>query len=244
MLHITPADLLPADTEPRRINAPAGRPKRDPTQLHGSLLAQTILTLPADVSAPISDSLLAQNPDTLVALCKHPQASHVVQKVLNSPHATVPNRRKLLNLLRGRFVELALDTIASHIVDVCWDSPMNYRQSIAEEMMRAEAEMRDSYSGRAVWRNWSMDKYKTRKQLWFAIGKEEEENTPRAAGLKAPERVKTAIELARERHAMLKGRQFATGSNAPLTGAKRGAVEMGEDAVGKRQKVEEIEVRE
>jgi nucleolar protein 9 len=153
----------------------------------------------------------------------------------------MPNKRKLLNILKGRFVELSLDTIASHIVDVCWESPMNYRQSIAEELMRAEPEMRESYSGRAVWRNWSMDKYKTRKQLWFSIGKDQDaitatQVTEKARGRqnKPGERKKTAIELARERHAAQKIRGFGTGANAP---SKRSAAEMVADEVPKKQRV-------
>jgi len=217
-LHLTPADLTP----PPKPEGPSGKPKRDPFQLHGSLFAQSILSLPIDIASPLVESILAQSQDTLVALCKNSQASHVIQKLLNSPAATVPNRRRLLNALKGRFVELSLDTVASHIVDACWDSPMNYRQSIAEALLHAEPQMRESYSGRAVWRNWSMDKFKTRKQQWFQLAKEE------AAAAAAPdgkpiERKKTAIELARERHAAQKKMGFATGANSN-SGNKRSAV--------------------
>lgn len=162
-------------------------------------------------ASPLIESIFTQPQDTLVALCKHSQASHVVQKLLNSPTATVPNRRRLLNALKGRFVELSLDTVASHIVDACWGSPMNYRQSIAEELLRAEPQMRESYSGRAVWRNWNMDKYKTRKQQWFQLAKEEATATLEG---KPVERKKTAIQMAMERHAAQKKSGFTTGANA------------------------------
>jgi nucleolar protein 9 len=144
------------------------------------------------------------------------------------------NRRKLLNILKGRFVELSLNTVASHIVDTCWNSPMNYRQSIAEELLRGEPQLRESYSGRAVWRNWSMDKYKTRKQLWFAIGKEEAAAVAAAANDgKGCERKKTAIELARERHAAQKARGFGTGINS---GGKRSAAEIGAGGEEKKKR--------
>ncbi|KAF8250179.1 ARM repeat-containing protein [Wilcoxina mikolae CBS 423.85] len=241
ILRLSSTDLLPSDDDkPKHINAPS-KPKRDPSQLHGALLAQTILDLPAEASAPFTNSLLSQPADTLVALCKHQQASHVVQKILNSPQASMPNKRKFLNILKSKFVELSLDTVASHIVDVCWDSPMNYRQSIAEELMRAEPEMRESFSGRAVWRNWSMDKYKTRKQLWFSIGKDQDAAaasvTEKARGgqNKPGDRKKTAIELARERHAAQKTRGFGTGANAP---SKRSAMELVAGEIPKKQRVQ------
>jgi nucleolar protein 9 len=230
MLHLKPEDLLP----PPETAGPAGKPKRDPNQLHGSLLAQTFLALSAEASAPICDSILSQPQDTIVGLCKHPQASHVVQKLFNSPTATIPNKRKLLNILKGRFVELSLDTIASHIVDTCWDSPMNYRQSIAEELLHGEAQMRESYSGRAVWRNWSMDKYKTQRQFWFKIGKEEAAVAAASQG-KGAEKKKTAIELARERHAAQKARGFGTGANSR---GKRSAADMGGEGEKKKPRVE------
>jgi nucleolar protein 9 len=217
MLHITLDDLkvMPVEEDGGQQKV-ISKPKRDPNQLHGSLLAQTILSLPPDFCAPIVDSILSQSPDTIIALSKHPQASHVVQKLLNSPHATIPTKRKFLNHLKGRFTEIALDTVGSHIVDECWNSPMNYRQSIAEELLRAEPEMRDSYSGRAVWRNWSMDKFKTRRQQWFNIekGDGEGQKIGGGGGNKGKKRTKTAIELARERHAAAKADGFGTGANS------------------------------
>jgi nucleolar protein 9 len=228
MLHLKPEDLLP----PPETAGPTGKPKRDPNQLHGALLAQTFLSLSAEAAAPICESILSQPQDTIVGLCKHPQASHVVQKLFNSPTATMPNKRKLLNILKGRFVELSLDTIASHIVDTCWDSPMNYRQPIAEELLRGEPQMRESYSGRAVWRNWCMDKYKTQRKVWYTIGKEEAAAAANQG--KGAEKKKTAIELARERHAAQKVRGFGTGANS---GGKRSAAEMGTEVEKKKRRV-------
>lgn len=174
MLHITRGDLPIGSGSSSNGEKSTPHPaRRDPNQLHGALLAQTMLGLAGDVSAPLCDSLLAQSPDTLVALCRHQRASHVVQRLLTAPHTAVASKRKLLNQLRGRFVQLALDTVASHIVDASWHSPMNYRQAIADELLREEAQMRGSFSGRTVWRNWQMDRYKTRRRQWFALAKEE-----------------------------------------------------------------------
>lgn len=206
MLNLTPADLDP--TRDVQIKA-----RKDPRQLHGSLLAQAMIENGGELAEMVTDSILAQPLDTLLALCRHPSASHVIQRAMGAPPPAPasPTRRKLLNMLRGQWVNLALDTVASHIVDSAWYSPMNLRQSIAEELLKGEAELRESFPGRAVWRNWGMDKFKTARRMWFALGG--------ADGL--PEKKKkTAIELARERHAKAKEEGAGTGANGVL--GKRG----------------------
>ena len=50
----------------------------------------------------------------------------------------------------------------------------NYRQRIAEELLAKEPEIRASLFGKIVWRNWRMDKYKTRRGEWFSLGKAED----------------------------------------------------------------------
>ncbi|KAI5842485.1 glutamate decarboxylase 1 [Morchella snyderi] len=194
------------------------RPKRDPKQRHGSLLAQSMLQLPGSFHNLIASSLVAQSSATLVALSQHPQGSHVVQAFLLSPHSSTPDKRKLLNQLRGAWVQLATHQSGSHIADAAWPATsglMNYKQAITVEFLAAEAEMRESFFGRNVWRNWAMDKYKTRRNEWFGLAKEaaslslasevgalklSSSGGPGAATAQGPqqqqgERKKTAIEL-------------------------------------------------
>lgn len=119
-------------------------------------------------------SLLTQAPDTVLHLSTHPTASHVIQASLTSPHATVLHKRKLLNLLSGNFAQLAMSPSGSHLIDACWTITQgmnNYRTGIAEELVQSEADVRASLFGRIVWRNWAMDKYKTRRGDWFRLGK-------------------------------------------------------------------------
>ncbi|KAG0642909.1 hypothetical protein HOY80DRAFT_861481, partial [Tuber brumale] len=108
----------------------------------------------------------------IVGLSQHPQASHLIQAYLQSPHTTTPNKRILLNTLEGSFVTLSLSPNGSHIVDACWPATrgiMYIKQAIANELLSGEASIRESFFGRAVWRNWSMDKYKRSRNQWFAI---------------------------------------------------------------------------
>lgn len=93
----------------------------------------------------------------------------------------------------------------SHIVDAAWTATngiMNYKQSIAQELLSCEGEIRESFFGRTVWRNWSMDKYKTRRNEWFTLAKEANVLTTGVGALKlnnsdsnAQERKKTPLEV-------------------------------------------------
>ncbi|KAL7273820.1 Glutamate decarboxylase 2 [Rhizina undulata] len=220
MLKFSPEELEPKEGAKEEAN---GKVKRDPTQLHGSLLAQSMLQLPGEFFDMIHESLLSQTPSTLAALSEHTLGSHVIQAAISSNQATIPSKRKILNLLKDSFARLALSSSGSHIVDACWPATqgmMNYKQGIAEELLRAERELREGFFGRAVWRNWSMDKYKTRRNEWFILAKGDINSTTTdtvgANGNKRPEKKKTPLELARERHAAAKksGGSPATGPNS------------------------------
>lgn len=169
---MTPGELKPKEVEegkePPRI-------KRDPKRRHGSLLAQSMLQLPGEFHGMVCESIVAQIPSTIINLSQHPQGSHVIQSLLLSLHSTAPDKRKLLNLLKGSFAVLAMHPAGSHIVDAAWiatNGIMNYKQSIAQELINSEGEIRESFFGRTVWRNWNMDKYKTRRNEWFNLVKE------------------------------------------------------------------------
>lgn len=172
MLNTTPGELklkeIEEGKEPPRV-------KRDPKQRHGSLLAQSMLRLPGEFHSMVCESIVAQIPSTVINLSQHPQGSHIIQSLLLSPYSTTSDKRKLLNLLKGSFAVLAMHPAGSHIVDAAWiatNGIMNYKQSIAQELIGSEGEIRESFFGRTVWRNWNMDKYKTRRNEWFNLVKE------------------------------------------------------------------------
>jgi len=89
----------------------------------------------------------------------------------------------------------------------------NYRTGIAEELVAREADVRASLFGRTVWRNWAMDKFKTRRGDWVKLGKAGEDYQGLAGTAPGPppspianggkgEVKKSAIQLARERRAV------------------------------------------
>lgn len=161
---------------------------------HISLLFQSMLELPSPLRDLLNDALLQISTPDLLSMAKDRAASRVLQSALTCKDQTIGFRRLLMKRFAGALSSLATDIVASHLVDAMWEgsSGMKFaREMIAEELLRDETSIRDSIPGRAVWRNWKMDLYKTRRRDWA------DEST--SGG-------KTDIELARDRHAAQKSR--------------------------------------
>lgn len=139
-------------------------------KLHGSLLAQTMLTIPGSLdSGIILNAFASLGTPLLIQVAKDPSASRALQAALTTPHAPVIARRKIIQHFYGHIAELALDPSASHVIDAIWTGTQGLafiRERIAEELAENEAALRESQVGRAVWRNWRMDLYKRRRKDW------------------------------------------------------------------------------
>ena len=175
---------------------------RDSAKIHGSLLAQCMLEAPGALREYICDDLLATETPLLVKISKDRTASRVLQSALTCPEQTPKFRRLLIPHFYGHIEDLSVDPVASHVVDSIWEATKDLtfiRERIADELAKHESALRASISGRAVWRNWKMDIYKTRKNEWLSDAKGQRFNREKVA--------KTGIELARERFARGKTRQ-------------------------------------
>lgn len=166
--------------------------KQDSAKVHGSLLAQSMLESPGVLRELITDGLLAVNIATLIIMAKDQTASRMLQCSLTCSNQTLKFRRILVQRFFDHIADLATDTIGSHVVDEFWSASKGLtfiRERIALELLQNETVVRDSFPGRAVWRNWKMDIYKTKKREWLVEAKE------------TGEHAKTGIERARERYA-------------------------------------------
>lgn len=188
---------------------------QDVSKVHGSLLAQSMLQMPGPMREMILDGLIAMDALTLTRLAKDRTATHVLQLALtcSNQDQTAKYRRTIIQRLAPHAVDLALDTSASHVVDAIYHASQDLRyprEQFALELSKGESLLRQFPSGKAVWRNWKMDLYKRRKNVW--IHGEEAEDTAKtvmtkkgvkmeAAKAKRATKPKKPIELARERHA-------------------------------------------
>ena len=201
------------------------RKDKDPKKLHGSLLAQTMLLVPGPLSELIINSLLALPVVILLQVAEDQTASHVLQASLGSNNGGTQFRRKIIQKFYGHIGELATHAIGSHVIDSFWTATQGLafiQEHIAEELLAAETTIRDSFVGRAVWRNWKMDLYKRRKLDWI--------NEAKGGGFFGGDLVATpddresrkkrsAIELARGKFAAAKAKKSKGGRVGSGTGA-------------------------
>ena len=220
--------MLRVNTEPAEGMAEDRRRQldfKDSAKAHGSLLAQCMLEVPDSLREFVCDGLLAMETPFLITMAKDRTASRVLQTALICPEQAPKFRRILIPQLYGQIGELAVDPVASHVIDSMWEATNGLtfiRERIANELAQHESALRGSMPGRAVWRNWKMDIYKTRRNEWLndAKGPSQDKHKDKVS--------KTGIELARRRFAagatkqqpsVLKARSDnATGANSMLGG--------------------------
>jgi nucleolar protein 9 len=83
-------------------------------------------------------------------------------------------------------------------VDALWTATKDIffvKERMAQELAQNELALRDSFVGRAVWRNWAMDLYKRRRGEWAAKAK------GRDISNDSGEKPKSRLEMARARFA-------------------------------------------
>ena len=205
-------------------------------KVHGSLLAQSMLAAPGPMRELIMEGLLAVDVPILLDIAKDRSGTHVLQNSLVSPDQETSSkfRRITVQRLIPHAVDLAMDKTGSHVIDAVWKASSNLkypREQIALELAKSESLLRLCPSGKAVWRNWKMDLFKRNKTQWMR-GDNENAMPNLSLMQKAAktgvmienqeQRVKTPIELARERYA--KGLQKPRKKGKAVSGVKADAV--------------------
>ena len=178
--------------------------KAHAVDLHGSLLAQSILQAPV-ICDFVYESLLAMPPGLLLLLAKDATASRVIQLAITCETSSMGFRRTLIPSFYGHISELAIDPAGSHLADALWNGTAGshfMKERIAKELQEHETDLRESKYGRTVWRNWSMDLYQRRSYDWQAQAK----GITAESALNESAPKKSAIQLARARHAEQKAR--------------------------------------
>ena len=190
--------LLPNPTTSEVAETPAQPPKPTPSQTHGSLVAQSMLSLPGAPATLLQTSLLTLQPRILLGLSLYNTTSHIIQAALtpspspsptstsiSTPEPSTSFRRKLLNTLlfpssspppsQPPALTLALSPTGSHTLDSVLLSSLplfSLIERTAIVLSTHEAVLRESFTGRIVWRNWIMDLFKRRRGEWVRRVKE------------------------------------------------------------------------
>ena len=203
------------EAKPDGEKQPPSQAPNKAERLHASLFVQTMLTVPGHASGLVFSSLLAQSSDSLIQFAKDPTASRVLQQALTSSTSTAQFRRQFTPRFTGHLSELALNSSGSHVVDALWTATNDIffvKERMAQELTDNEPALRDSFLGRAVWKNWSMDLFKRRRGEWAAKAKSRDRQQEDGGQEQRP---KSKIEMARTRFAAKE--ENSKGKKAPVT---------------------------
>lgn len=201
------------------------------TDVHGSLLAQAMLQAKATRDV-VQDGLLSLTTEELMAFCRDPPASRLIQASLSPSDLNASFRRQFVPRFSGHMVALSLELTSSYVADALYpatDGLHFMKEKLAKELAASEMQLRESPFGRNVWKNWAMDLFRRRPGEWRGMAKNQSsqlQTRDRRGGETtetetASQPKKTPIQLARERHAQRKSKEssskpsrFGTGSNA------------------------------
>ncbi|KAF3491476.1 glutamate decarboxylase 1 [Arthroderma uncinatum] len=197
--------LLGVDTE-NQTTEDTTKPKASasPQHLHGSLLAQSMLQAPGALTLMIQSGFIAAPSETIMEIAKHSTASRALQEALKCSKSNTQFRRQFLPRFYGQMSELALDSSGSHVADALWNATTDLifiKQRLAQELENNESALRDSFLGRAVWRNWSMDLYKRKRGEWMSRAKGQDSTMSASTADLSAAPAKSKLDLARARYA-------------------------------------------
>ena len=180
--------------------------KRQPLQ-KVSVFFQEMIKHDSSIRRLLFDTFKNMEPDILITIGKNKYATFVLQRSLEIGDKV--HRRIVVQKLIAIVTDLALDEIGSHVLGSLWNATVDLqflREKIADQLSLNETQLRDSYTGRLVWRNWMMDLYMRRKQSWIEKSKQVDQslndgNNHTGATTQATKISKTGIQAARERFA-------------------------------------------
>eukprot|EP00123_Amoebidium_parasiticum_P019017 comp24333_c1_seq1/m.46036 comp24333_c1_seq1/g.46036 ORF comp24333_c1_seq1/g.46036 comp24333_c1_seq1/m.46036 type:complete len:737 (-) comp24333_c1_seq1:628-2838(-) len=135
-------------------------------KLNGALLLQAIFKLDQNTINPVAISLLSLGVEGVLALALHPIGAHVVEGFMKG-NVDLNMKKRLIKLLKGNYVKLAVDKNGSHTVDACWArSDLKNKELIADELLAKEDELKDSFYGRKVMFNCHFEHIKRKRDTW------------------------------------------------------------------------------
>ncbi|KAI3339245.1 pumilio-family RNA binding repeat domain-containing protein [Ustulina deusta] len=149
---------------------------------HGSHLVTAMLAIPESPRKAIQASIAALSEEQILELAtSSAPTSHVIVDALSTPSqnkifhkalvaALRPHIMKLINSEHGNKVLSAIITVPSRSEGI--SLPFHIKESIMAELGQHEQELRDSFTGRRIWRNWKGDLWRNRRVDWIAWVKE------------------------------------------------------------------------
>ncbi|KJZ77174.1 Nucleolar protein 9 [Hirsutella minnesotensis 3608] len=150
-------------------------------QSHGAQLLTTLLSI-SGPSKGVQEAILALPSDLIVrvATTSMPTVT-LLTTALHTPSANSIFQKSLVGTLIHHVPELAVSQFGHNLINSIaevpskgkdFSVPSHVKEAIMGQLGAHEAQLRDSWMGRSVWRNWKGDMWKTRRGDWKAWMKE------------------------------------------------------------------------
>ncbi|XP_028831344.1 nucleolar protein 9 isoform X2 [Denticeps clupeoides] len=133
---------------------------------HGSCLVQSLAKY-KDRSL-LMNSVHSLSPSQLVTLGTDKLGSHALQALVTS--ASDKGKGKFLRKMEGQHVQLACSKYGSRFIEAVWNSAtVSQKQSIAQELVSSEAQLRSDQFARHVWAKFALTHFAKRKAQWQEV---------------------------------------------------------------------------
>ncbi|XP_071762560.2 nucleolar protein 9 [Centroberyx gerrardi] len=133
---------------------------------HGSRLVQALSRFKE--RSLLLNSLRSLTPADLLTLASDPAGSHVLQALITT--SSDKGRGKILKRLEGLYVQMACSRLGSRVLEAVWNSAsVSQRQSIAQELVLSETQLRSDQFARHVWAKFALSHFMNRRAHWQEI---------------------------------------------------------------------------
>ncbi|XP_014192702.1 nucleolar protein 9 [Haplochromis burtoni] len=133
---------------------------------HGSRLVQALAKFKE--RSLLLSSLRTLSPSDLLCMATDPAGSHVLQALITT--SSDKGRGKILKRLEGQYVQMACSRLGSRVLEAVWNSSsVGQRQSIAQELVPSESQLRADQFARHVWAKFALSHFAHRRAHWQEI---------------------------------------------------------------------------
>ncbi|KAK2609132.1 Nucleolar protein 9 [Conoideocrella luteorostrata] len=144
-------------------------------QSHGAQLLTTILSIPGPSKA-VHEAILALTPVQLIRLATTSMPTvTLLTTALATPSANSLFQKSLVSTLSSHIPELSTSQFGHNLINAVaqipskgkdFSIPFHVKESIMQKLAAQEADLRESWMGRSVWRTWKGDMWKSRGTDW------------------------------------------------------------------------------
>lgn len=175
-----PADLITTlcrfkDEEKKKKDVAQLSKNEFAIQSHGAQLLTTLLSIPGP-SKGVQESLLALSPEVLLRLAKTSMPTvNVLTAALSKPSTNPAFHKTIVATIMPHAADLATSQFGHNVLNTIVEVPskgkehsvpFHMKEAIMNKLGDHERELRETWIGRSVWRNWKGDIWKTRRGDW------------------------------------------------------------------------------